>query len=397
MILLAGSLDTKWAEFGHLRDVLQERGDQVLLVDVGTAGDPGITADVTREEVAKAGGVELKTRDRADRGPLLASMAEGLRRIVSEQVEVLTAAVSIGGSGAVTLAAPAFAALPLGLPKLIVTTMAQGAAEATAGSDVVIVPSPVDFAGLNGLTRGVLDRVAAMVAAAARVPAPAGGARAVGITMFGVTTTAATAAADVLARAGWEPIVFHANGAGGRTMERLIEEGRLAAVLDLTTTELADELLGGKASAGPDRLRAAARTGVPQVVSVGALDIANFGPPESVPPSLASRAISQHGPLDTLVRTDRDDGLRLGAVLAERLTEATGPVAVVLPQGGFSSLGSTGEVFEDADADAALIDALVSALPERIPVLRTATALDTVEFGRIAAEELLRLLVDSAS
>lgn len=392
MILLTGSLDTKAAEFAHLRDALRARGADVLLVDVGTSGTPGIDAEVPREEVARAGSVELGERDRAERAPVLAGMAEGLRQIVLERAGELTGALTVGGSGAVSLAAPAFAALPLGMPKLIVTTMAQVAAEATAGSDVVVVPSPVDFAGLNSLTRPVLDRAAAMVAAAAAVPPEQAGSHAVAITMFGVTTTAAAEAARVLEAAGYEPVAFHANGAGGRIMERLVDEGRIAAVLDLTTTELADELLGGKASAGEDRLGATARTGIPQVVSVGALDMANFGPVETVPTSLASRTISRHGPHDTLVRTDAADSAQLGAVLARKVAAATGLVAVVLPEGGVSSLSAAGGAFEDEAAERALLGALVEGLPSSVDVLRTGLPLDTEHFGRIAAEQLLALL-----
>ncbi|KRB36647.1 Tm-1-like ATP-binding domain-containing protein [Microbacterium sp. Root180] len=395
MILLAGSFDTKAAEFAHLRDVLVARGEQVLLVDVGTSGVPGLVADVTREAIARAGDVTLGDRDRADRAPVLAGMAEGLRRLALERADDLTGAVAVGGSGAVALAAPAFVALPLGMPKLLLTTMAEVAAQATSGSDVIVVPSPVDFAGLNGLTRLVLDRAAAMVSAAAAVPEPREGGRTVAVTMFGVTTTAATEAARVLASAGWEPVAFHANGAGGRTVERLVRDGRIAAVLDLTTTELADELLGGKATAGPDRLGAAARAGIPQVVSVGALDIANFGPPDTVPARLRSRTMSQHGPLDTLVRTNSEDGVRLGEILAEKLTAATGPTTVVLPEGGFSSLGAAGGAFADADADAALVQSLVTRLSENIRVVHAGVPLDTADFGRIAAQELLALLPPS--
>ncbi len=430
-IVLAGSLDTKGREYAFLAAELRRAGLTPVLVDVGVGGaaaarEPGATgavdlvADVTREMVAEAAGMTLdQVRGLGDRSAILEAMARGLCNVLAAMqgahgahgvddatgaeglagadrlagVEGLAGAVGMGGSGAVTLLAPAWRSLPPGMPKLLLTTMTSTAAQAFEGTDVQVLPSLVDVSGLNPYTRGLLSRVAATVAAQAGVPVPeASSTPMVAATMFGVTTKGVTAASAALERAGFDVLTFHANGAGGRAMESMAGQGVFRGVLDLTTTELADELLGGKATAGPDRLEAAGLAGVPQVVSIGALDVANFGSPGTIPQAVGARRTYRHGPLDTLVRTSAEDCRALGALLARKLARARGSVTVVLPSGGSSSLAEAGRPFWDEGAESALVEALVRGLPDHVRVVRVGAPLDSEEFGRRAAAELLKLM-----
>jgi uncharacterized protein (UPF0261 family) len=395
-IVLAGALDTKGAEYAFLAEELRRAGADVLLVDVGVRGEPTVVPDIAREEVAAAAGERAGGGGSGSRAAALARMADGLRAVIARLHAEgrVDGALGMGGSGALALLAPAFRELPLGVPKIVVTTMAGDAREVVGASDLLLVPAVVDIAGLNSFTRGVLARAAALLLAGFAHPVPVpGGAPLVAASMFGVTTRGVDAARRVLEGRGYEVLVFHANGAGGRVLESLAAAGVLAGVLDLTTTELADELLGGKASAGPDRLTAAGRRGLPQVVSVGALDIANFGAPETLPAHWAGRVQYRHGPVDTLLRTTPEECAELGRTLGRRLAAATGPVRVLLPTGGISALSVPGGPFHDPAADAALRAALVAELPadavEDVPA-----ALDTEEFGERAAGALLALLQD---
>ncbi|MET0134022.1 MAG: Tm-1-like ATP-binding domain-containing protein [Kibdelosporangium sp.] len=386
-VVLAGALDTKGAEYAFVADHLRQSGVDVLLADVGTRGGPTVEPDIPRTEILAAAGAAEPSRSRAD---ALAHMADGLRTVLTRLADEgrIDAVLGFGGSGAVALLAPAFRALPLGLPKIIVSTMAAFDTQAVIGaSDLLLMPSVVDIAGLNSFTRGVLTRAAGLVLAGIDRPVPAaGGAPLVAASMFGVTTVGVDAARRVLEEKGFDVLVFHANGVGGRTLESLARQGILAGVLDLTTTELADEMLGGKASAGPDRLRAAGSRGIPQVVSVGALDIANFGAPDTLPSSFDDRVTYQHGPMDTLLRTSVPESTRLGEILAARLSEADGPVRVLLPSGGVSALSEQGGAFWDPAAEEALVDALLAGLPTTVQVERTASPLNSVEFGQRAGE-----------
>ena len=344
---------------------------------------------------AAAGTTVAGLRDLGDRSAVLEAMAGGLRAVLGDLVAAgeVAGAAGMGGSGAVTLLAPGWRALPLGMPKIVLTTMTSTAAEVFAGTDVQVMPTLVDVSGLNSYTRGLLARVAATVTAQVGAPVPeASSTPMVAATMFGVTTKGVSAASAALEKAGFDVLTFHANGAGGRAMESMAGQGLFRGVLDLTTTELADELLGGKATAGPSRVEAAGRAGVPQVVSVGALDIANFGPPGTIPAALASRLVYRHGPLDTLVRTSAEDCRALGALLARKLAAAQGAVTVLLPSGGSSSLAEAGRPFWDETAESALVGALVEGLPDGVRVVRVDAPLDSVEFGRRAAAELMMLM-----
>lgn len=403
-VVLLGTLDTKTEEYRWVRDQLQEAGCDVLLVNVGTFAAGAELADIGAEEVARAAGAELDVlRDARDRGAAMDAMATGAAVVVRRLFEEgrLDGLLAIGGSGGSSVAARALQALPVGVPKLLVSTMASGDVRPYVGdADVTLMYSVVDISGINRLSRAVLGNAAAAIAGMAdryaRVRGETGTGddrKLIGATMFGLTTPAVDEARDHLTRLGYEVLVFHATGSGGRAMEALAASGMLDGVLDLTTTELADDLVGGVLTAGPDRLEAAGRAGIPQVVSVGALDMVNFGPRDTVPEKFADRKFLVHNPTVTLMRTTRDEMAELGARIGGKLSRATGPVEVFLPLKGVSGIDAEGGPFADPDADAACFTALRDALKDTgVPVHDVDAAINDPGFGRAAAEALHRLI-----
>ena len=403
-VVLVGTLDTKEEEYRWLRDQLVSAGCAVTVVDAGTFSDGAGLADVSAAAVAEAAGAEIEAlRTARDRGAAMETMAAGAARVVRELHErgALHAVLAVGGSSGSAVAARALRALPIGVPKLLVSTMASGDVGPYVGeSDVTLMYSVVDISGLNSISRAVLGNAAAAAAGMAlgyeRGSAGAGGQeenRLVGATMFGVTTPAVDEAREHLTELGYEVVVFHATGSGGRAMEALAESGLLAGVLDLTTTELADDLVGGVLSAGPHRLEAAGRRGIPQVVSAGALDMVNFGPRDSVPERFADRLLYVHNPTVTLMRTTRTEMATLGARIAEKLAAATGPVEVFLPLRGVSAIDVAGGPFEDTEADAACFQAITQGLSgSGVTVHEIDEAINDPGFGRRAAQALHELI-----
>ena len=301
--------------------------------------------------------------------------------------------MALGGSGGSTVATAAMRALPVGVPKLMVSTVAAGDVGPYVGTaDIMMLYPVVDIAGLNVVSERILSNAAVAVAAMAEAAARAGPVRAtrpvVAITMFGVTTPGVTEARTWLEAAGYEVLVFHANGAGGRAMETLMRDGIIGGVLDLTTTELADELVGGVLTAGPNRLEIAGALGLPQVVSLGALDMVNFGPMETVPEKFRDRQFYRHNQNVTLMRTSVSESAGLGATIARKLNGATGPVTVFIPSGGFSSISSEGGAFHDAAADEALIAALKRNLDPAITCVISEAAINDREFATAMARQL---------
>ncbi|MFI0484027.1 Tm-1-like ATP-binding domain-containing protein [Actinomadura sp. 9N215] len=389
-VVLVGTLDTKGAEYAWLRDRVRELGCDVVLVDAGT-GPPQTDADVSAEEVARAGGASLAAlREAGDRGAAVTVMGEGAA-VVLARLERVDAVLAVGGSGGSSIAARAVRDLPIGLPKLIVSTMASGDVTPYVGAkDVTMMYSVVDIAGVNRVSRLILGNAAAAAAgmAKAHVPPAAGERPLVGASMFGVTTPAVDAARERLDELGYEVLVFHATGAGGRALEGLVESGLLTGVLDLTTTELADDLVGGVLSAGPDRLTAAGRHGVPQVVAPGALDMVNFGPRDTVPERFAGRNLYVHNPTVTLMRTTPDEMAELGRRVAAKLAAATGPTVLFLPLGGVSALDAPGLPFHDPEAD----EVCFAALRDAVETERLDLNINDPEFGRAMADRLHRLI-----
>ncbi|KAA9106598.1 Tm-1-like ATP-binding domain-containing protein [Microbacterium rhizomatis] len=363
-VVLLGALDTKGAEYGFVRDRLHAAGVDTIIVDFGVLGDPQIAADIDRESVARAGGSDQKTLvASADRGAAMEAMSRGATAIVADLVRSGRAqgALALGGTGGTSVAAAAFRDLPLGFPRLIVSTAASGNTEQYIGeTDLILAPSVVDIAGLNRISLRILANAAAAIAGmVTAAPLPDLDAKPlVAASMFGVTTPAVTRARERLEELGYEVLVFHMTGAGGRAMESLIRQGYIDGVLDVTTTELADNLVGGVFSAGPTRLTAAAETATPQVVSVGALDMVNFGPVDTVPSRFADRNLYVHNSSVTLMRTTPAETAQLGAELAGKAAASTGSTTVVLPLGGVSAIAVPGGPFHDPAADDALFTAI---------------------------------------
>ena len=405
-IALVGTLDTKGADFAFLAGRLRAAGAEVIVVDVGTGEPDGLTPDIDGEVVAaSAGTTRAALREAADRGRAVTEMGRGAASVIADLVAhgwvggVLTA----GGSGGSSIAAQVMAALPVGLPKLLVSTMASGDVSPYVGAkDVCIMYSVVDVAGLNRISRLVLGNAAAamagMVAAREQIAQDALAADdrpLVAASMFGVTTPAVDAARARLAELGYEVLVFHATGAGGRALEGLAEARLVSGVLDLTTTELADDLVGGVLSAGPGRLTAAGAAGLPQVIAPGALDMVNFGPPATVPDRFSGRLFFEHNPTVTLMRTTAEEMAELGARIGRKVAAATGPAEVFWPDRGVSALDADGQPFRDPAADAACREALDRELTAAGRALRVLDVhINDPAFATAMADRLHQMITD---
>jgi uncharacterized protein (UPF0261 family) len=361
-VVLLGTLDTKGDEYVFLRERLREHRVDVVLVDAGV-NEPRIEPDISRDEVARAAGADApQLAASGDRGAAVKAMAEGAEAVVLQLHAEgrLDGILALGGSGGSSIATRAMRALPVGVPKLMVSTVASGDTRPYVGAvDVTMMYSVVDISGVNRVSARIMANAAGAIAGMAGATVPALDEKPlVAATMFGVTTPCVTHARERLEELGYEVLVFHATGAGGQSMEALVRGGFLAGVLDATTTELADELVGGVLSAGPERLRAAGEVGLPQVVSLGALDMVNFGPRETVPERFEERNLYVHNPTVTLMRTTPEECEQLGREIGSKLTAATGPTALFIPLGGVSMIAVEGQPFHDAEADAALLRGL---------------------------------------
>jgi uncharacterized protein (UPF0261 family) len=391
-VLLIGTLDTKGDELAFVRERLLAAGVDVLVADASTLGPPtGLEPNVTSEELAAGVGVDVDTL--TDRGAAVATMADAAavlaRRLHADgRIEGVLGA---GGSGNTAIATAAMRALPVGVPKLMVSTMAAGdTRDYVGGVDVTLMASVTDVAGLNSISARILaNAAAAMAGMVGAPPVDLGEQRPlIGATMFGVTTPCVTRAREGLEARGYEVLVFHATGTGGRAMEALVDAGFLTGVLDATTTELCDDLVGGVLSAGPDRLEAAGRAGLPQVVSLGALDMVNFGARDTVPPQFEERNLYVHNPSVTLMRTTAEECAELGRRIAAKLSAATGPVALFVPLGGVSMIDAPGQPFFDAEADAALFSALRSGVGPNVELVEMDVNVNDDAFADAMVEKL---------
>ncbi len=397
-VYLLATLDTKGQEAAFVRDRLVEAGVDVVLVDTGCVGEPSVRADVPREEVFRAGGTSLEAmRAKGDRGEAVTRAAEGAaalaRRWHAEgRVDGI---LGIGGGAGTTIGTAAMRALPLGVPKLMVSTLASGQVSHYVGSkDVMMMSSVVDVSGVNRVSRLVFTRAAQAMAGMAKGEAPRADAAdrpLIAATMFGVTTPCVDRARAVLEAEGFEVLVFHATGAGGRAMESLVRDGVFEGVLDVTTTELADEIAGGFLTAGPERCTAAGEMGIPQVVSVGATDMVNFHGIASVPSRFAGRKLHRHNENVTLMRTTPEECAAVGADLGGKLAAAKGPVHVFLPRRGVSALDREGEPFDDPAARRALFDAF-RATARKVAVEERDAHLNDPDFAEAMARKLVELI-----
>lgn len=399
-IVLVGALDTKGEEFRFVRDLIRARGLETLVVDFGVMGEPPFPADISADAVAQAGGSSLaELRASKDKTRAMQVMSDGLAAVVADLYASgrLAGILGMAGSGGTAIATAAMRRLPVGVPKVMVSTVAGGDVAAYVGTtDITMMPSVVDVAGINSISRAIYANaagaIAGMVTLREALPPATESKPLITASMFGNTTPCVTRAQKTLEARGYEVLVFHATGTGGRTMESLIASGFIAGCLDITTTELADLVCGGVMSAGPDRLMAAARAGIPAVLVPGCVDMCNFWGMDTVPEKYRNRNLYQWNPNVTLLRTNVEENTRMGELIARAANESKGPVAILLPLKGVSQLDSPGNPFWDPEADAACFDAIKANLRPGIPVIEMDANINDPEFADKAVEILLEML-----
>ena len=405
-VAVLGTLDTKGHELAFVAERIRQEGFATLLIDAGSLDAPQVKPDIARVDVVAAAGEDTAAiLARKDRGECVALMGRAAAKLVARlaQERKIDGIMSLGGGGGTAIGTAAMRTLPIGFPKLMVSTLASGNTSAYVGnSDIVMMPAIVDVAGINRISRTIFENAAGAIggmvkAAAARRSLPATDKPIVVASMFGNTTACVNEARRIMEQAGYEVLVFHATGTGGRAMESLIASGMVAGVLDITTTEWADELVGGILGAGPDRLDAAARAGVPAIIAPGCLDMVNFGERRTVPAKFAGRTFYQHNPQVTLMRTDATEAAELGRIIARKVNSYTAPVSVLIPRKAISIISAPGQPFHDLAADEALFNALKKGLKTGIEMQDTNLEINDPAFARLCAEALLRHLRKAGS
>ena len=413
-VVVVAALDTKGDEAQLVRDYIAARGHRPVVVNTGVVGEPGFAPDVSAEDVARAGGTTLTAlREQADRGAAMAAMAQGAAEVAARlhREGRLDGIVGLGGSAGTAVGSSAMRALPVGVPKVLVSTVASGNVAPYVGTkDVALMYSVVDVAGINRLSRAVLTNAAGAICGAVEAAAqlasqpPAEEKPLLAASMFGNTTKLVDAARAQLEQNGYEVLVFHATGSGGQTMEGLIRDGFVHGVLDVTTTEWADQLCGGVFAAGPTRLDAAGERGIPQVLAPGCLDMVNFGGRETIPAKYhedQDRRFYVWNPQVTLMRTTPDENTQLGKILAEKASAARGPVQIFLPLRGVSILDSVTEEgpqpFWWPEADRALFDAIKANVRRDIPVHEVDVNINDPQFAAATAGALLEMLAQAGA
>ena len=395
-VCIVGTMDTKGIEFAFIKAQIESAGVSTCVINTGILGEPQLTPDISADEVAQAGGSSLQAlRDEGDRGNSVTVMAQGAAVLVAEKQAAgeIDGIISLGGSAGTTIGTTAMQAVPVGVPKIMVSTLASGDTSPYVQSkDICMMYSVVDIAGINRLSRQILANAAGAIVGMVNAEAPVAAAAdkpLIAATMFGVTTPCVTKARELLEDAGYEVLVFHATGTGGQAMEDLVKGGFLVGVLDVTTTELADELVGGILSAGPDRLEAAGQSGLPQVIAPGALDMVNFGPPDTVPEKFSDRLFYQHNPTVTLMRTTAEETAELGRIMARKLSEAQGPTTVIIPTQGVSAIDKTGQPFDSQEAREAWRENLKAHIGDNVTVIEMDAHINDDAFATKLVETLL--------
>jgi uncharacterized protein (UPF0261 family) len=394
-VVLVGALDTKGKEFWFVRDLIRERGLDTIVVDFGVLGDPPFTPEVTNDQVARAGGSSItQLRAAQDKAGAMRVMSKGLTNVVRDLYESgrLGGILGMAGSGGTSLATAAMRALPVGVPKVMVSTVGGGDVSAYVGTkDITMIPSIVDVAGINSISQHIYANAAGAIAGMVSQELPEGleSRPLITASMFGNTTQCVDHARTILDDKGYEVLVFHATGTGGKTMESLIADGYITANLDITTTELADEVCGGVFSAGPDRLMAAAHAGIPTVLAPGCVDMCNFWALDTVPEKYRERNLYQWNPNVTLMRTNVDENRIIGTMIANAANQSKGPVAILLPLKGVSQLDSPGNAYWDPEADHACYQAIKSNLKPGIPVVELDANINDPAFAEKAVDLLV--------
>ena len=399
-IVVVGSLDTKGHEFAYVKQMIEQHGLNTLVVDFGVLEDPVFKPNIDRYQVAKAGGGDLEYLLSGDhKDEAMKTMAEGLCVVVRKLFDDgrLDGILGMGGGGGTSIATAAMRTLPYGVPKMMLSTMAGGdVSEYTGIKDITLMPSVVDVAGFNPISRKIYANAAGAIAGMVMQESPSADddKPLIAASMFGNTTKSVDRARQRIENEGYDVLVFHATGTGGKTMESLISEGFIEGSLDITTTELADEVCGGVLSAGPDRCMAASRAGIPAVIVPGCVDMANFFSVDSVPEKYKKRNLYKWNPNITLLRTNIEENKQIGNMIADAANASTAPVAIILPLHGVSMLDSPGGDFWDPEADNACFEAIKENLNPGIPVVEMENNINDVEFSDKVAATLLDMLIN---
>lgn len=396
-VAIAGTFDTKGKEFKFIKDLVEARGFNTFCIHTGVF-EPQFTPEVSNAEITAAVGVDINDLvEKKDRAAATDALSRGMEKLIPQLYAQgkFDGILSTGGSGGTSMVTPAMRALPIGVPKVMVSTMAAGNVEQYVGtSDVIMVPSIVDVEGLNEISKKIFTNAVNMICGMLHFDSTVekDDKPLLAATMFGVTTPCVKAAKAYLEEQGYEVLVFHATGAGGKSMEALINAGFIKGVLDMTTTEWCDEVVGGVLSAGPNRLEAAGLNSVPQVVSVGALDMVNFGPIDTVPEQFKNRKLYKHNPTVTLMRTTAEEVKEIGEAIASKLNMAKGKTTLMLPLKGVSGIDVEGGPFYDAQVDQVLFDTLRKGVGANVEVVEMDHAINDEEFAVAAAKKLIELL-----
>ena len=397
-IAVLGTLDSKGHEHQFVADIIAKLGHQPLLIDLGSGSEPQVKPDITRYQVAEAAGLDLQPiLDRQDRGECVSAIAKAapilLEKLASEGT--IHGVISLGGGGGTALATSAMRALPIGFPKLMVSTLASGNTAHYLGTkDITMMPAIVDVAGLNSISKTIFTQAAHAICGMAEAEIDQSESKPLIVaSMFGNTTECINIAKEILEKAGYEVLVFHATGTGGKTMESLIESGMVKGVLDITTTEWADELVGATLSAGPKRMDAMTKAAVPAVISPGCLDMANFGERNTIPEKFSHRKFYIHNPQVTLMRTNAEECAQLGKIIADKANANSAPTAILNPRKAISVISAEGQPFHDPEADAALFDAIHT--HAKVEVIDYNEEINSPVFATAAAHKLLELIKQS--
>ena len=400
-IAVAGTFDTKGKEFLYVKELIEELGLKTYMINTGVFNSE-IEVDVSNKEIANEAGYDIDDIvSRRDRAMATEALSKGMELLIPRLYAEgkFDGIISFGGSGGTSLVTPAMRALPIGVPKMMVSTMASGNVSQYVGtSDIIMMPSIVDVAGLNKISKTIFKNavlaIAGMVGMADKIKeVEEDGKPLIAATMFGVTTPCVDFAKEFLEERGYEVLVFHATGTGGKTMESLIDAGFFKGVLDITTTEWCDEIVGGVLGAGPNRLEAAGRNHVPQVISVGALDMVNFGPIDTIPEKFKSRNLYKHNPTVTLMRTTVEENIKFGQKIAEKLNASFGKTVLILPLKGVSMIDAPGQPFYGSKEDEALFDTLKNNIDkDKVNIVEMDNNINEKAFAQMAAEELIKML-----
>lgn len=397
-IAIAGTFDTKGAEYLYVKELIESLGLGTFTIHTGVF-EPTFKPDISNAQVAEAAGMDIKTLvDKKDRALATEVLSKGMEKLVLKLYKQgkFHGIISFGGTGGTSLVTPAMRALPIGVPKVMVSTVASGnTAPYVGASDIIMMPSIVDVAGINSISTKIFTNAVFAIAGMVKFEnkkvvdkKPL-----IAATMFGVTTPCVTAATKYLEKRGYEVLIFHATGIGGQSMEALIAGGFIEGVLDLTTTELADEIIGGVLNAGPYRLEAAGKNHIPQVVSVGALDMCNFGTYDTIPKKFERRNLYKHNPTVTLMRTNVEENEAIGKKLVEKLNMAKDKTTLMLPLKGISGIDVEGQPFYGVEEDKMLFDTLRNGVNKNsVEVIEMNCAINDVEFAEAAAQKLIDLM-----